>query len=98
MKTREWMKPPSEKGRCPLCGGVEDEKHILLQCKESEKWRGTWSKNNWSNMNEILVYKKTIGCGDVNRTKTLGNYLFKVKCKWEHKVKGDVSNAPHTDV
>jgi hypothetical protein len=23
--------------RCPLCGGVEDEKHILLQCKESEK-------------------------------------------------------------
>jgi hypothetical protein len=25
-------------------------------------------------------------------------WLFNVKCKWEHKVKGDVSNAPHTDV
>jgi hypothetical protein len=23
-----------EKGRCPLCGGDEDEKHILLKCKE----------------------------------------------------------------
>jgi translation initiation factor IF-1 len=49
-------------------------------------------------MNEILVYKKIIGCVDVNRTNTLGNYLFKVKCKWEHKVKGGVSNAPHADV
>jgi hypothetical protein len=77
---------------------VEDEKHILLQCKESEKWRGTWSKNNWWNMNEILVYKKIIACVDVNRIKSLGNYLFKVKCKWEQKVKGDASNAPHTDV
>jgi hypothetical protein len=23
-----------EKGRCPLCWGDEDEKHILLKCKE----------------------------------------------------------------
>jgi hypothetical protein len=23
-----------EKGRCPLCWGEEDEKHILLKCKE----------------------------------------------------------------
>jgi hypothetical protein len=85
-----------EKGRCPLCGGVEDEKHILLQCKESEKWRGTWSKNNWWNMNEILVYKK-ISCLDGRKINILGSYLFKVKCKWEHKVKGDVSNALHSD-
>jgi translation initiation factor IF-1 len=35
---------------------------------------------------------------DVEKIKALGNYLFKVKCKWEHKVKGDVSNAPHTEV
>jgi hypothetical protein len=23
-----------EKGRCPLCWGEEDEKHILVNCKE----------------------------------------------------------------
>jgi hypothetical protein len=26
-----------EKGRCPLCWGEEDAKHILLKCKESKK-------------------------------------------------------------
>jgi hypothetical protein len=87
-----------EKGRCPLCGGDEDEKHILLKCKESKKWREEWTKSNWLSMNEILVYRKRIGCMDANKTKLLGNYLFKVKCKWEHKVKGDVNSSPPTDM
>jgi hypothetical protein len=44
-------------------------------------------------MNEDLVYKKITGCTDVNKIK-LGKYLFKVKCKWESKVKGDVNSTP----
>jgi hypothetical protein len=47
-------------------------------------------------MNENLVYKK-ISCLDVRKIKILGSYLFQVKCKWERKVKGDVSNALHLD-
>jgi hypothetical protein len=48
-------------------------------------------------MNEILVYKKIISYTDVRKMKLLGNYLFKVKCKWEYKVKGDANSAPLTD-
>jgi hypothetical protein len=35
-----------EKGRCPLCGGEENEKHMLLKCKDSEKGRDEWSKSS----------------------------------------------------
>jgi hypothetical protein len=49
-------------------------------------------------MNEILVYKKIIGCMDGNKIKLLGNYLFRVKSKWEHKAKGDAKDPPLTDV
>jgi hypothetical protein len=28
-----------DKGRCPLCLGEEDVKHILLECKETKHWR-----------------------------------------------------------
>ena len=28
-----------EKGRCPLCLGEEDAKHILLDCCENINWR-----------------------------------------------------------
>jgi hypothetical protein len=33
-----------EKGRCPLCGGEEDGKHILLECKETRRRREEWLK------------------------------------------------------
>jgi hypothetical protein len=78
-----------EKGRCPLCWGEEDVKHILLKCKEPKKWREEWANSNWLNINEDLVFKKII-CTNVNRIKLLGKYLFKVKCKWENKVRGDL--------
>jgi hypothetical protein len=75
----------------------EDEKHILLECKETRRWREEWLKRNWPGMNEILVYKKITSYTDVKKTKLFLNYLFKVKCKWEYKVKGDASSAPLTD-
>jgi hypothetical protein len=40
-------------------------------------------------MNEDLAYKKIISCNNANRLKAIGKYLFKTKCKWESKVKGD---------
>jgi hypothetical protein len=47
--------------------------------------------SNWPNINEDPTYKKIIGCTNVNRTKLLGKYLFKVECKWENKVRGDLT-------
>jgi hypothetical protein len=83
-----------EKGRCPLCWGEEDVKHILLKCKESKKWREECANSNWPNINEDLIYKKIICCTNVNRIKLLGKYLLKVKCKWENKVRGDLNPPP----
>jgi hypothetical protein len=53
----------------------EDVKHILLKCKESNKWREEWANSNWLNINEDLVYKRIICCTNVNRIKLLGKYL-----------------------
>jgi hypothetical protein len=61
---------------------------MLLKCRESKKWREEWANSNWQNINEDLVYKKIICCTNVNGIKLLGKYLFKVKCKWENKVRG----------
>jgi hypothetical protein len=83
-----------EKGRCPLCWEEKNAKHILLKCKESKKWREEWVNSNWPNINEDLVYKKIIGCIKVNTIKLLGKYLFKVKCKWEDRVRGDLTPSP----
>jgi hypothetical protein len=67
-----WIRRGLEKGRCPLCWGEEDAKHILLKCIASKKWGKEWVNSNWSNMNEDLLYKKTVCCTNVNKIKLLG--------------------------
>jgi hypothetical protein len=37
-----------ERGRCPLCLGEEDAKHIL-ECSETKKWREKYVHSNWLN-------------------------------------------------
>jgi hypothetical protein len=61
-----------ERGRCPLCLGEEDAKHILLKCSETKKWREECVNSNWLNINEDLAYRKIISCTNVNRIKSLG--------------------------
>jgi hypothetical protein len=78
-----------EKGQCPLCWEEEDAKRILLKCRESKKWREEWVNSKWPDIKEDLLYKKIICWTNVNKIKLLGKYLFKVKCKWENKVRGD---------
>jgi hypothetical protein len=36
-----------------------------------------------------MAYKKIISCKRVTELKTNGKYLFKAKCKWETKVRGE---------
>jgi hypothetical protein len=85
-----------ERGRCPLCLGEEDAKHIVLKCFATKKWREEYINSNWLNINEDLAYKNIISCINVNRIKALGKYLFKTKFKWENKVKGGHNPTPRT--
>jgi hypothetical protein len=83
-----------ERGRCPLCLGEDDAKHILLKCSETKKWREECVNSNWLNINEDLAYRKIISYTNVNKIKFLRKYLFKMKCKWENKVKWGHNPTP----
>jgi hypothetical protein len=85
-----------ERGRCPLCFGEEDAKHILLKCSETKMWREECVNRKWMNINEDLGYRKLISCTNVNKIKYLGKYLFKTKCtrKWGNKVRGHTPPPP----
>jgi hypothetical protein len=82
--------PSFERGRCPLCLGEDYDKHILLKCSETKKFREECVNSNWLNINEDLANRKIISCTNVNKIKSLGKYLCRTKCKWEKtKLKGD---------
>jgi hypothetical protein len=50
--------------------------------------------SSWPDINEDLAYEKIIDCKSVKKIKLLGKYLFKVKCKWENKVRGGLNPPP----
>jgi hypothetical protein len=67
----------------------EDAKHILLSCPETKKWRMQFTSKKWLYINEELTYKKTMNCTNKNHIIHLGEYLDKVKHKWESRVRKD---------
>jgi hypothetical protein len=77
-----------ERGRCPLCLGEEDAKHIFLKCSETKKCKEECVSSKRLHINEVIAYRKIIICTNVIKIKSLGKYLFNTKCKWENKVKG----------
>jgi hypothetical protein len=74
--------------------GEEDANHILLKCSETKKWREECVNSKWLNINEDLAYSEIISCTNLNKIKFLGKYLFRTKCKWEDKVRGDTTPPP----
>jgi hypothetical protein len=38
-------------------------------------------------INEELAYKKIINCTNTVELRNLGRYLYKIKCKWENRIK-----------
>jgi hypothetical protein len=70
-----------ERGRCPLCQGEKDAKHIWLKCSETKKRREECVNSKWLNINECKAYRKIISCTYVIKTKSIGKYLFKTKYK-----------------
>jgi hypothetical protein len=71
-----------DKGRCPLCLGEEDVKHILLECKETKHWRFKLIRVKWLNMNKEVAYRKILKTRNNIHLQNLGKYLDIVKNKW----------------
>jgi hypothetical protein len=89
-KTGIWklrdMRKGSEK-RCPLCSEDEDAVHILLKYSETRKWRVRFLSIKWLRLNEWIVFKKIINCINIIELRNTGSYVYKIKCKWENKIR-----------
>jgi hypothetical protein len=81
------MRKRFEKGRCPLCSEEEDPIHILLKCSEMRKWRARLLSRKWLRLNEWIVFKIIINCTNSIESRNTGSYLYKIKCKWENKIR-----------
>jgi hypothetical protein len=76
-----------EVGRCPLRNGEKDAIHILLKYKETRRLREHLLSRKWQIINEEVAYKKIIICTNTVDLRNLGRYLYKIKCKWEKRIK-----------
>jgi hypothetical protein len=76
-----------EIGRCALCNGEEDVVHILLKCPETRRLREHLLSKKWHIINKEQAYKKIINCTNAIELKNLSRYLYKIKCKWENRIK-----------
>jgi hypothetical protein len=92
------MRKGFEKGRCPLCNEEEDPIHILLKCTETRKWREQFLNRKWLRLNELIVLKKIINCNNSIELRDIGNYLHKIKCKWDNRIRNLSSKLGSRDV
>jgi hypothetical protein len=81
------MRKGLEIGRCPLCNGEEDAIHILLKYPETRRLREHLLSRKWQIINEELAYKKIINYTNTVELRNLDRYLYKIKCKWENRIK-----------
>jgi hypothetical protein len=71
----------------PQCNGEEDTIHILLKFPEIRRLREHLLSRKWQEINEEVAYNKIINCTNTVELKNLGRYLYKIKCKWENRIK-----------
>jgi hypothetical protein len=74
-----------DKGKCCLCLGEEDVKHIFLNCSEAIEYRHELKLNK----KKEVACNKMLTCRPTNKALLveLGRYLDKVKYKWVNKIK-----------
>jgi hypothetical protein len=70
-----------------LCSEDKDAIHILLKCSETRKWREQFLSRKRLRLNEWVAYKKIINCTNITELRNIGSYLYKIKCKWENKIR-----------
>jgi hypothetical protein len=76
-----------EIGRCPLRNGEEDATYALLKCPETRRLKEHLLSRKWQIINDELAYKKIIICTNNVELRNLGTHLYKIKCKWENRIK-----------
>jgi hypothetical protein len=90
-KTGIWklrgMRKGFQKERCPLCSEEEDPTHILLKCSEIRKWREQFLSRKWLRLNELIVFNKIINYNNSIELRNIGSYLYKIKCKWDNRIR-----------
>jgi hypothetical protein len=53
----------------------------------NEKVEEKFLSRNWLMLNEWIAYKKIINCTNIIDLRNIGIYLYKIKCKWEDKIR-----------
>jgi hypothetical protein len=61
--------------------------YILLKCLETRTLRENPLSRKWQIINEELEYNKIINCTNTVELRNLGRYLYKIKSKWENRIK-----------
>jgi hypothetical protein len=69
------------------CNGEEEAIRSLLKCPEATRPREHVLSRKWQIINEELAYKEIINCTNTVELRNLGRYLYKIKCKWENRIK-----------
>jgi hypothetical protein len=60
LRAGNWKVRGVRRGRCPLCLGEGDAKHILVKCSETKTWREECVNSKWLRINEDLAHGKII--------------------------------------
>jgi hypothetical protein len=70
LKLRE-LKGGTDKGSCPRCLGKEDAKGKPLSSPGAKNVENIFLCKYWLNVNEEVVYRKTINCTDRRHIKNI---------------------------
>jgi hypothetical protein len=56
----------------------------MFRNKEVER---TVLSRKWLRLNELIVLKKIINCNNSIELRNRGNYLYKIKCRWDNRIR-----------
>jgi hypothetical protein len=76
-----------------LCEEEKNKSHMLLKCEETKNWTETFVNQKWLQVNEEITYRKLISNTETLELENLGKFLYKTKCKWEHKIENLMQNG-----
>lgn len=61
-----------------------NEMHILLRCKETERWIDNFFNEKCLQISEEIVHIEIIIWGKITELKKTGKFFYKSECKWEN--------------
>jgi hypothetical protein len=54
---------------------------------ETRRWGEQFLSRKWLRLNEWIVFKKIINCTNIIELRNIGSSLYKIKRKWENKIR-----------